>query len=230
MKRAAIFLTMLVLVLSLTLAQGASAQPSPESSKSYIQFQPGQLVINPDPDPGEVGFSNLQINFGERNVPIRAEVYYADGTSDSTEGVAQGGGLETEPVVGILVNDARSASALTGWKYNVKLTSYIPQGGGTAFDATVRLNSGIIYTNANQTKVGTALVLENGGSFVIATDNQNVTLLTATAALGNGSHGAHWARENISMKLGEGGTPTGFQVITDDNYQAVMTWTLEPTN
>lgn len=208
-----------------------AATPDTVNSESNIQFKAGQIIINPDPDPGEVGFEPMTINFGERLLPIRQETYYADGTADSAEGVDQGGGLSTSPTVGILVNDSRAKTQMTGWRYKVKLSQYMPTDSrNTAFDATLFLRSGQAFTNAGQSKIGTALVLENNGSFTIPTSNNDVLVMSATQALGMGSHGASWTSDNISLQLGEGGTPTGFDVLTNDSYKATMTWTLETTN
>lgn len=212
----------------LSLASWGSAQPISENVTSNIQFKPGGLVINPEPDPGEVGFEAMEINFGERNVPIRAEVYYADGTSDSLEGIAQGGGKTTEPVIGILVNDSRPDTQSTGWNYSVRMSQYVPMdtARNSPFDATLYLTDGTAYSNSG----GNGLSLQGNGEIVIETNNQTVSILTATQAAGKGSHGARWNREDIYLALGEGGTPTGFTVITDDIYIATLTWTLVEAN
>lgn len=230
MKMKATKITGMALVLAMLLmpALGAVAQPPASNSESNIKFKPGEITIDPEPDPGEVGFDSMTINFGQRTVPIRAERYYADGTSDSAEGVDQGGGLATSPVVGVLITDSRQAA--TGWTYKVKLSQYVPAGAGNGpFDATMYLQNGSAYTNVNQSKLGTALQLAQGGSFTIETNGAEVLLLTATRELGKGSHGARWNREDISLQLGPGSSATGFEVITNDSYTATMTWTLETT-
>lgn len=227
MKKKATAIAVLALVLMLSLVQVSVADTVTSDSKSNVLFKTGTITIDPEPDNGEVGFQPMSINFGERNIPIRAETYYADGNADSVEGLDQGGGLSTEPIIGVLIADSRAKTLLTGWNYKVKMGQFIADGSNPSFNVTLFLRSGTAYTNGDTSKIGTALRLENAGSYEIKTDNQNVLVLSATSALGKGLHGARWEKQNIGMTLGQGGQSGGFTVITDDNYKAKLTWTLE---
>lgn len=233
MKKPATRLTMLALALVMLLLPMCHAAAAPlreASSDANIDFRAGSIIINPDPIEDEVGFAGIEIHFGERTVPIRPEVYYADGRSDSVEGVDKQNPLAplTDPVVGVLINDARASAAATPWSFSVNLTEYASTG-NPSFRATLTLMDGEVLTNAHPSKVDTALTLENNGTIVVPTDGQNVPVLRATNALGKGSHGAKWTNDKIKLELGASNLPGGFDVITDVAYEATMTWSLSLT-
>lgn len=225
---------LLALVMSLLMAMPVIALANDLSSETEanIDFKSGDLDFPEEPDPEEVGFNKMQLNFGERSVPIRAEVYYADGESDSTEGKVLAGSTAplTEPTVGALVNDARATASATGWTVGVKLSRFrATNSANPSFDATLSLKDGTLFTNSDQAKLGTALVNEDSGTHDIQTDDTYKLLLTATREMGKGAHGVFWENGKIALTLGRGGTDGGFDIITADSYQATLTWVLEPT-
>lgn len=239
MKKASIIAVLLVLALSIVAI--AAAQTLTEDSDANIQFKAGGLIPEPEPspdpnpnEPGAVNFTKMALEFGERNIPIRAETYVSDGSSETTEGVAIAGSTLTAGRVGVLIKDSRATNEATGWTYTAALSQFVPRNAANrAFDATLFLNETTLFTNVDQGKLGTSLMMNpnNGGSdFVIQTNNTAVTMLTALSSLGKGSHGASWTNGNIAMKLAAGGTASGFDVITNDVYTATMTWTLTTTN
>lgn len=219
----------LIAIMLLMVAPVANAQQTLSSdTDANIKFRAGKININPDPDIGEVGYTKMTLNFGERLVPAKRETYHADGNSDSEDGINQGGTVLTEKDIGVLVTDSRSSQLLTGWVYKASLTSFRPTNSSNApFDGILYLRNGTGFTNAGDNKIGTALKLENSGDYTIASDGQSVLIMTATAELGKGSHGVQWTNDNVRLSLGDGGTPTGFDVITNDIYKATLTWTLE---
>lgn len=232
----------IMMLLSIAMTAGAST-PIQENSKANIDFEAGQITINPNPDPNEVAFNPMLLQFGRRTVPIRAETYVANGdsgtyigtsTTPTTQGAAKGPEHLTEAVVGILVVDPRATNDITGWTYTAKMTQFrnVDNTAKPNFNAVLRLAEGVPYTNADASKLGTALTVNNDADdqIVIRTGETTETiLLTATTSMGRGSHGATWTNEKIFLDLlpaGADASAGGFDVIENNQYQATMTWTL----
>lgn len=237
----------LALVMALSLAATASAG-SPDIKDSYanIEFAPGQLVINPDPDPDEVGFNPFTLEFGRRNVPIRREIYRANGESagfigtsgivntPTTEGASLlPAGDHTLEDVGALVTDNRATAQLSAWKFSVKMSAFEESTSVEPdFNADLYLYEGVGFTNSASATIGgdavndDMVVLSNNGGtagdFLVATDNTDVQLIEAKITAGKGSHGIQFKHDKIELALG-----TDFEGITDAEYVSTMTWTLQ---
>lgn len=237
MNKIATKIIVLAMAMMLFMAQGAGAQVLNYTNEADIWFEAGDIIIDPNPNPEEVGFEPLQLEFGTRNVPIRPEIYVANGDSGlllggvpTAEGASTGGTL-TAPIVGVLITDERALSATTGWTYKVSMTSFDSAGSEPSFHATLTLADGDAYTSGSPSKLGTDLVLNNSGTIVVPSNDTAVLVLTATDTMGPGMHGAEWTNDEITLALGSAGAPQagGFDVITDVAYQATLTWTLATT-
>lgn len=246
-----------VLALALLMVFGimpmASASTPPAANMEVnrtadIKFKGGEIEVVP-PDPGqedETGFTAFKLEFGQRPLPIRPEIYVSDGTSGtptSSGGVTSEGaalsGTFTDDEVGVLVTDPRSTT--TAWSLQVAMTKFEDSATTEpSFDAELALVNGSKYSTALASRVATELTIANttqdfsaAGSaengIFIRTDEIAVNVLSSTVDLGHGNHGVHWANENIRLKLQEqNALNTGFDVITETTYQSVLTWTLLP--
>lgn len=248
MKKLTMKIVALALVLMSLLPMGALATSNLSSdSDAYIDFKAGEIENKDDFDEGEVGFKKINLKFGLRSIPIRAELYVADGTVETAFGsyLPQDGlwlGDFTNPAeveaeltpekVGVVVVDPRKTT--TEWNYYGRLAKFVPSVAANAeFDATLVLRNGVGYTNGDQALIGTQLLIQNdptSGLIEIYTDDTGVLVLNAKSGLGRGTHGAMWTNDNILLQLVEAdANPAvgGYDVIKEDTYQAAMVWTLD---
>lgn len=232
MKRAiCLFLSVVAL---LAIGQVALATPPPPlSTDSDITFVDGTIIINPPGTDDEHGFVGMDIEFGERRIPIRREMYVADGTvatqfggyvpSDNA-GVGQNGPY-TEKNVGVLVTDSRAGS--TAWDLKVRFYSFadIDSSVTDVFGGILHLLDGTPYSNAPGAAVGYAgtdeLQVMNNGTFEILSTGMAEMIMQASIDLGIGSHGVYWTPDEVRFQPN-----LTFTNIGASRYQAKLYWVL----
>lgn len=233
-KTKLILLAALALALVLGLAATASATtPTPQNSEAKIEFTPGEIIVIPPGGYDDLTYDFINLDFGTRKRPTRAEVYFANGTGGSDSGEKGATGTK----LGIAVGDGREAVA--PWNLSVSMTQFGT--GADAWGSELYLLRGQTSTNSttpasltlvNTTGTGntfthpypsqTAIYEANVAGIKITTGASPAIFLRSTNAnLGTGTHGAFWDASDIKLY-----PKTDWAKIKPQPYTSEMTWTI----